>query len=202
MSTEVRVPTLGESVTEATIGQWFKKVGDAVAADGLESNREGWSGIVAIMPKGGRFPRRAGGCRVRGRPPAPRRGRAAHRAAPARGARDRRPRRPRNARIGHRGRPCGGQAGRHGTCVPAGGATRHCRETGRLFLAPAVGSGSIGRHRVYDVAIHRGTGISCRERFLRREAGRIRSVHSLCRHWLGSAVEREGAGAISRAVGT
>lgn len=33
MSTEVRVPTLGESVTEATIGQWFKKVGDAVTAD-------------------------------------------------------------------------------------------------------------------------------------------------------------------------
>ena len=27
------MPTLGESVTEATIGQWFKKVGDAVAAD-------------------------------------------------------------------------------------------------------------------------------------------------------------------------
>ena len=33
MSTEIRVPTLGESVTEATIGQWFKKVGDAVSAD-------------------------------------------------------------------------------------------------------------------------------------------------------------------------
>ena len=33
MSTEIRVPTLGESVTEATIGQWFKKVGDSVAAD-------------------------------------------------------------------------------------------------------------------------------------------------------------------------
>jgi 2-oxoglutarate dehydrogenase E2 component (dihydrolipoamide succinyltransferase) len=30
---EIRVPTLGESVTEATIGQWFKKVGDTVAAD-------------------------------------------------------------------------------------------------------------------------------------------------------------------------
>ena len=30
---EIRVPTLGESVTEATIGQWFKKVGDVVAAD-------------------------------------------------------------------------------------------------------------------------------------------------------------------------
>jgi 2-oxoglutarate dehydrogenase E2 component (dihydrolipoamide succinyltransferase) len=33
MSTEIRVPTLGESVTEATIGQWFKKVGDTVDAD-------------------------------------------------------------------------------------------------------------------------------------------------------------------------
>ena len=33
MATEVRVPTLGESVTEATIATWFKKVGDAVAVD-------------------------------------------------------------------------------------------------------------------------------------------------------------------------
>ncbi|NMA99559.1 MAG: 2-oxoglutarate dehydrogenase complex dihydrolipoyllysine-residue succinyltransferase, partial [Phyllobacteriaceae bacterium] len=33
MSTEIRVPTLGESVTEATIGQWFKQVGDVVNAD-------------------------------------------------------------------------------------------------------------------------------------------------------------------------
>src|SRR4051812_26936996 len=33
MATDIRVPALGESVTEATIGQWFKKVGDAVAAD-------------------------------------------------------------------------------------------------------------------------------------------------------------------------
>src|SRR5437764_11706382 len=31
--TEIRVPTLGESVTEATIGRWFKKSGDAVAVD-------------------------------------------------------------------------------------------------------------------------------------------------------------------------
>ena len=30
---EIRVPTLGESVTEATIGRWFKKTGDAVAVD-------------------------------------------------------------------------------------------------------------------------------------------------------------------------
>jgi 2-oxoglutarate dehydrogenase E2 component (dihydrolipoamide succinyltransferase) len=33
MATEIRVPTLGESVTEATIGRWFKHAGDAVAAD-------------------------------------------------------------------------------------------------------------------------------------------------------------------------
>ncbi|HHB82173.1 MAG TPA: dihydrolipoamide succinyltransferase, partial [Devosia sp.] len=33
MSTEIKVPTLGESVSEATIGQWFKKVGDAVSVD-------------------------------------------------------------------------------------------------------------------------------------------------------------------------
>ena len=31
--TEIRVPTLGESVTEATIGKWFKKAGDTVAVD-------------------------------------------------------------------------------------------------------------------------------------------------------------------------
>ncbi len=33
MATEIRVPTLGESVTEATVGTWFKKVGDTVAVD-------------------------------------------------------------------------------------------------------------------------------------------------------------------------
>ena len=33
MSTEVRVPTLGESVTEATVATWFKKPGEQVAAD-------------------------------------------------------------------------------------------------------------------------------------------------------------------------
>jgi 2-oxoglutarate dehydrogenase E2 component (dihydrolipoamide succinyltransferase) len=30
---DIRVPTLGESVTEATIGKWFKKAGEQVAAD-------------------------------------------------------------------------------------------------------------------------------------------------------------------------
>jgi 2-oxoglutarate dehydrogenase E2 component (dihydrolipoamide succinyltransferase) len=33
MATEIRVPALGESVTEATVGKWFKQAGAAVAAD-------------------------------------------------------------------------------------------------------------------------------------------------------------------------
>ena len=33
MAIEIKVPTLGESVTEATIAKWFKKPGDAVAID-------------------------------------------------------------------------------------------------------------------------------------------------------------------------
>ncbi|SEL34186.1 2-oxoglutarate dehydrogenase E2 component [Sphingomonas palmae] len=33
MATEVLVPTLGESITEATVGEWLKQPGDKVAAD-------------------------------------------------------------------------------------------------------------------------------------------------------------------------
>src|SRR5262245_34670165 len=33
MATDIRVPALGESVTEAIVGKWFKKAGDAVKAD-------------------------------------------------------------------------------------------------------------------------------------------------------------------------
>ncbi len=33
MATDIRVPTLGESVSEATIGRWFKKAGETVKAD-------------------------------------------------------------------------------------------------------------------------------------------------------------------------
>jgi len=33
MSTEIKVPVLGESITEATLGQWLKKPGEAVAID-------------------------------------------------------------------------------------------------------------------------------------------------------------------------
>ena len=30
---DIRVPTLGESVSEATVGKWFKQPGDSVAVD-------------------------------------------------------------------------------------------------------------------------------------------------------------------------
>ncbi|MGI9452479.1 MAG: 2-oxoglutarate dehydrogenase complex dihydrolipoyllysine-residue succinyltransferase [Geminicoccaceae bacterium] len=33
MSVEIRVPSLGESVTEATVARWFKQIGEAVTAD-------------------------------------------------------------------------------------------------------------------------------------------------------------------------
>ena len=33
MSTEIKVPVLGESIAEATVGQWLKKVGDSFAVD-------------------------------------------------------------------------------------------------------------------------------------------------------------------------
>mgnify|MGYP000722086630 CR=1 FL=1 len=33
MAVEIKVPTMGESITEATVGQWFKQPGDAVAVD-------------------------------------------------------------------------------------------------------------------------------------------------------------------------
>ncbi|MCG8690674.1 MAG: dihydrolipoamide succinyltransferase, partial [Minwuiales bacterium] len=33
MTVEIRVPTMGESVAEATVGQWFKQAGEAVALD-------------------------------------------------------------------------------------------------------------------------------------------------------------------------
>ena len=36
MAVEIKVPTLGESVAEATVAKWFKQPGDAVALDECE----------------------------------------------------------------------------------------------------------------------------------------------------------------------
>src|ERR1051325_6354041 len=71
--TEIRVPTLGESVTEATIGKWVKKPGDPVAVDEALVERE-TDKVTLEAPgarPGGRAPgvekRRAGAGR-QGRP--------------------------------------------------------------------------------------------------------------------------------------
>jgi 2-oxoglutarate dehydrogenase E2 component (dihydrolipoamide succinyltransferase) len=48
MATEIRVPTLGESVSEATVGTWFKKVGDSVAVDEILCELETDKGTVEV----------------------------------------------------------------------------------------------------------------------------------------------------------
>jgi 2-oxoglutarate dehydrogenase E2 component (dihydrolipoamide succinyltransferase) len=65
MATEIKVPALGESVTEATVAKWLKKVGDSVAVDEplveletdkvtLEVNATAAGTLAAIsVPEGG-----------------------------------------------------------------------------------------------------------------------------------------------------
>ncbi len=52
--TDITVPNMGESVTEATIAKWFKKVGDAVAADEVLAELETDKVTVEVpAPQGG-----------------------------------------------------------------------------------------------------------------------------------------------------
>jgi len=63
MSKEMRVPTVGESISEVTVGQWFKNDGDQVQLDEvlceLESDKATFefpaeaSGILRIKAKEG-----------------------------------------------------------------------------------------------------------------------------------------------------
>src|SRR3984957_13080678 len=65
MATEIKVPALGESVTEATVAKWLKKTGDRVAIDDplveletdkvtLEVNATAAGTLAAIsVPEGG-----------------------------------------------------------------------------------------------------------------------------------------------------
>jgi biotin carboxyl carrier protein len=56
-STDVMVPTLGESVSEATVSTWFKKVGDTVTQDEmlceLETRRDRWGKCAGIRASDG-----------------------------------------------------------------------------------------------------------------------------------------------------
>ena len=60
MATEVKVPTLGESITEATLGQWLKQPGDPVKADEPIASLETDKVAVEVpSPVGGRDGRAA-----------------------------------------------------------------------------------------------------------------------------------------------
>src|SRR4028118_1552037 len=48
MGIEVKVPVLGESITEATLGAWLKKPGDSVAADAPVASLETDKGSVDV----------------------------------------------------------------------------------------------------------------------------------------------------------
>src|SRR5262249_19950338 len=114
MATEIRVPTLGESVTEATIGRWFKQPGEAVPAvepvGGPGPAEVTVEGAGAALGGAGRDLGEGGGEGPAGRPARPDSGR--------RGARQ-------GGRRAGQGRARGGE-----TSAPAAGATQARRVAG------------------------------------------------------------------------
>ena len=50
MTIEIKVPSVGESVTEATVAKWFKKAGDAVNADEAVAELETDKVTVEVSP--------------------------------------------------------------------------------------------------------------------------------------------------------
>ena len=54
MSIEIRVPTLGESITEATVGNWYKSTGDVVEQDEVVCDLDTEKVAIEVRaPKGG-----------------------------------------------------------------------------------------------------------------------------------------------------
>lgn len=54
MSIEIRVPTLGESITEATVGNWYKSTGDVVKQDEVVCDLDTEKVAIEVRaPKGG-----------------------------------------------------------------------------------------------------------------------------------------------------
>ena len=49
MAVEIKVPALGESVTEATVSKWLVKAGDSVAVGGCESLEHGVEPLVRAL---------------------------------------------------------------------------------------------------------------------------------------------------------
>ena len=58
MAVEVRVPVLGESVLEATVGKWLKSEGEPVAVGDLLPARDAMGCSFACSCRRGRGPRR------------------------------------------------------------------------------------------------------------------------------------------------
>ena len=54
MSVEIRVPTLGDSVTGATIAKWLKKAGEAVALE-LEAPASDQAALLAMFDRAEAF---------------------------------------------------------------------------------------------------------------------------------------------------
>ncbi len=165
MSVEIRVPTLGESVSEATIAKWLKKAGDAVAVDEplveLETDKVSLevpapsAGVLARDPGRGRH-RRGGGCRDR-----PDRGRRRQGRGPRQGQGGREGAGPgrgqRPARGGRRSRPGHGagrgraRARRRRGAAQAGPAARKLAAEKGLDLAAVPATGPKGNVTKGDV---------------------------------------------------
>ena len=127
MATEIRVPTLGESVTEATVGKWFKKPGDAV--EGRRAAASSW------RPTRSRSRYRAG--RRRARPRSSPRTARRSRVGALLGSIDGRRRRPPRRRRAAEGRSAAG-APAPAAAAPAAAAAAPTAAAGRMPPRPSV----------------------------------------------------------------
>ena len=152
MATEIRVPTLGESITEAIVGKWFKKSGDAVNADEplveLETDK------VTVEVPAPSF-RRAGRDQGRGRPDGRRR-RAARRHQQRRSCRRRRREKPRRRRKLRR--RSAAEKRDKGEMPPSPSARKKLAEAG-LDAQDVAGSGKRGQILKEDVARGKAEGV-------------------------------------------
>ena len=192
--TEIRVPTLGESVTEATIGKWFKKPGDAVTADEplveLETDKVTLevpapaAGVLSeIAAKDGETVASAP-CSARSAPGARRRCAQAARPPASRGTgarrRRRRPRRPRRRRAGQ------GRGGRRAAGAVGAPPRRENRRRPRQRRRHRQGRPRHqGRHARRDRARRREPGAGRRagrpgRRSARRRPPTMRPARSAC----------------------
>ena len=155
--TEIRVPTLGESVTEATIGRWFKKAGDAGAG-----GRSRWPSSRPTRSRS-KSTRRPPACWPKSSP------RKARRSRPARcSVRSRRAARPPRPR---RGRP----RTRGGAAKPVAEAPEQARRRAAGAMPPSPAAAKIAAEQGVDLSQVAGSGkrgqaLKCGRHRIRRPA--------------------------------